>query len=170
MSRPVNKRELEILAAANFKKLMDLIDSIPSNQKDFEFPKGMLNRNITDVLCHLHAWHQLFFDWYKIGMKGEKPAMPAEGYGWKDTSLLNQKIREDYKAIPMNLAQQKIQASHSEIMKLVAGHQDAELFEKKRYPWTGSTSLGAYIISASSSHYDWAYKLIRKAAKNQGLL
>lgn len=42
---------------------------------------------------------------------------------------------------------------------------DAELFEKKRYKWTGTTLLGAYFVSATSSHYDWAYKLIKKAKR-----
>ena len=37
--------------------------------------------------------------------------------------------------------------------------------EKKKYKWTGSTSLGAYLVSATSSHYDWAYKLIKKCLK-----
>ncbi|HOP45228.1 MAG TPA: ClbS/DfsB family four-helix bundle protein, partial [Flavobacteriales bacterium] len=40
-----------------------------------------------------------------------------------------------------------------------------ELFEKKRYRWTGSTSLGAYLVSATSSHYDWALKLIQKVLR-----
>ena len=44
---------------------------------------------------------------------------------------------------------------------------DDELFEKKRYKWTGSTSLGAYLVSATSSHYDWAFKLIKKCLKKQ---
>ncbi|MDE6979128.1 MAG: ClbS/DfsB family four-helix bundle protein, partial [Helicobacter sp.] len=29
------------------------------------------------------------------------------------------------------------------------------------------TSLGRYCVSATSSHYDWAIKCIKKAIKNQ---
>jgi hypothetical protein len=46
-------------------------------------------------------------------------------------------------------------------MELAAGHTDAELFTKRRYVWTGSTSLGAYLVSATSSHYAWAAKQLR---------
>jgi hypothetical protein len=48
---------------------------------------------------------------------------------------------------------------------LICQHSDQELFEKKKYAWTGTTSLGAYLISATSSHYDWATKLIKRAKK-----
>jgi hypothetical protein len=30
-----------------------------------------------------------------------------------------------------------------------------EQLTKKKYAWTGTTSLGAYLISATSSHYEW---------------
>ena len=33
------------------------------------------------------------------------------------------------------------------------------------YHWTATTSLGSYLVSATSSHYDWALKLIRKSIK-----
>ena len=32
--------------------------------------------------------------------------------------------------------------SHQKMMALISGHTDEELFTKKRYKWTGSTSLG----------------------------
>ncbi|MEL6140134.1 MAG: ClbS/DfsB family four-helix bundle protein, partial [Bacteroidota bacterium] len=35
------------------------------------------------------------------------------------------------------------------------------------YAWTGTTSLGAYLISSTSSHYDWAYKLIKRCKKKE---
>ena len=41
----------------------------------------------------------------------------------------------------------------------------AELFEKRRYRWTGSTSVGSYAVSATTSHYDWAMKHLRKSRK-----
>lgn len=36
-----------------------------------------------------------------------------------------------------------------------------ELFTKRLYSWTGSTSLGAYLVSSTSSHYDWGKKVKR---------
>lgn len=50
-------------------------------------------------------------------------------------------------------------------MGLVRKHTDEELFTKKKQGWTGTTSLGAYLISATSSHYDWALKTIKPIKK-----
>lgn len=35
-------------------------------------------------------------------------------------------------------------------------------FKKKCYLWTSSTTLGVNLISNTSSHYNWAFKLIHK--------
>ena len=59
--------------------------SYTAAQQHQEFPEGTMNRNIRDVLAHLHHWHLLMLEWYRLGMTGEKPAMPATGYSWKMT-------------------------------------------------------------------------------------
>ena len=50
-------------------------------------------------------------------------------------------------------------------MTVIDAYDSDDLFTKRRYPWTRSTSVGAYIVSATSSHYAWASKLIRKWAE-----
>jgi hypothetical protein len=35
------------------------------------------------------------------------------------------------------------------------------------FTWTGTTSLGSYCVSASSSHYDWAMKKIKNHIKTK---
>jgi hypothetical protein len=51
--------------------------------------------------------------------------------------------------------------SHKEVMALIESMNNEELFEKKHFSWTGTSSLGAYCISATASHYDWAIKKIK---------
>ncbi len=161
MAKPSNKAELEFLSIENYQKLLDTI----AQQNDTEkiFPPQYLNRNIRDVLAHLHHWHLLFLEWYTVGMSGGTPQMPAMGYTWKTTPDLNLQIQRKYSTIPYQDIQDKLTTSHSEVSAIIAAHTDEELFTKKYYKWTGSTSLGAYLISATSSHYDWANKLIKKA-------
>ena len=165
MPRPKNKSELLDLSKKNFELLMNYIESLSKEEQSAEFPKGTLNRNIKDVLMHLHHWHLMMFDWYKVGMKGEKPDMPAKGYSWKTTPKLNKSIWEKYKGTPLNDAKQNCNSSYIKVRRLIEGHTNEELFEKKRYKWTGTTSMGSYLVSATSSHYDWAIKLIKKAKK-----
>lgn len=166
MPRPKTKEELLNLSKENFRKLNDLVDSFSEDEQRANFPKGTMNRNISDVLAHLHHWHLMFLKWYRIGMKGEKPEMPAPGYSWKSLPELNKKIWEEYKELNLNESRILLNQSFNQLQDIIQKHTNQELFEKKRYPWTGSTSLGAYLISATSSHYDWAYKLIRKAKKS----
>ena len=165
MARPKSKKELLDLSQENFDKLMSTIEKMDNQEQKKEFPPGTLNRNLRDVLTHLHHWHLLLMGWYETGMSGNKPKMPAEGYTWKTLPDLNRWIREYYLTSDLDQAKELFRKSHLKVRKLIEGHSEKELFEKKRYAWTGSTSLGAYLISATSSHYDWALKLIRKAKK-----
>ena len=165
MPRPKTKEQLLDLSEKHYQKLITYVASFPDAEQQAEFPEGTMNRNIRDVLAHLHHWHLMMLEWYRIGMGGEKPDMPAKGFTWKDTQALNRKIWEQYRSVELGKVQQLLEESHVRIRKLMEQHSDEELFEKRRYKWTGSTSLGAYLISASSSHYDWGYKLIRKCMK-----
>lgn len=165
MARPKTKSELLDLSKANFKKLNDFVEKMDIVEQYKDFRPGTMNRNIRDVLMHLHHWHLMMMNWYKTGMAGEKPEMPAKGYTWKTTPELNKWIWEKYKDICLEEAKKHLKTSHNEIRNTIKSHTNEELFEKKRYKWTGTTSLGAYLVSATSSHYDWAFKLIRKAKK-----
>ncbi|SOE20893.1 hypothetical protein SAMN06298216_1370 [Spirosomataceae bacterium TFI 002] len=165
MSRPKNKTELLELGKANFEKLIAFVDSLSDDEQGLDFPPGTLNRNIRDVLMHLHHWHLMMEDWYTQGKVGEKPIIPAKGYTWKTLPSLNNWIREKYKEVSLYEAKLSLKISFNQIREIITSISDPDLFEKKKYAWTGTTSMGAYFISATSSHYDWALKLIKKAKK-----
>ena len=165
MARPKSKTDLLQQSQENFKKLKNFIGQLSSEQQEKEFPEGTMNRNIRDVLMHLHHWHLMMLNWYEVGMSGTKPDMPAKGYSWKTTPALNQWIWEYYQNTSLEEAKVTLKDSYQQVQQIIEQHSDEELFEKKRYKWTGTTSLGSYLISATSSHYDWAFKLIKKAKK-----
>lgn len=165
MSRPKNKVELLSLSQKNFDDLNAIVNSLSEEDLNKEFPEGTMNRNIRDVLGHIHQWHLMMLGWYNTGIQDKKTDMPAKGYTWKDTPALNKKIWEDNRHISLSAMRWMLEKSHQDIQNIIVKHTDFELFEKKKYKWTGSTSLGAYLVSATSSHYDWAIKLIKKALK-----
>jgi len=167
MPRPKNKPELLELSKKNFERLLDFINEMDMSEQTRAFPPGAMNRNIRDVLMHLHHWHLMVQDWYRVGMSGEKPDIPAKGYTWKTTPELNRWIWEKYLQTSLEAAKESFQQSYQQIRALIEKHTDEELFTKKKYKWTGTTSLGAYFVSVSSSHYDWAFKLIKKAKKQK---
>jgi hypothetical protein len=168
MPRPTNKKELLELSGINFSKLMEFIDSLPEDYKVKAYENDELNdrdKTISDVICHLHEWHLMMEEWYKIGMSGKKPAIPAEDVTWQTLPILNHRIYEKYKGTELKQAITLLNKSHKDVMALIRKHNDDELFTKKKYPWTGTTSLGAYLISATSSHYDWGLKTIKPIKK-----
>ncbi len=165
MARPNNKEELLKQSKSNYLQLLDFIHSLSPKKLNTKFPEGYLNRNIRDVLAHLHEWHLMMISWYKVGMNGEKPDIPAKGYTWKTTPDLNREIWKKYRETKLEEVMDMLSSSFQDIQNLIEAHTDEDLFEKKRYKWTRSTSLGAYLVSASSSHYDWALKLIKKCLK-----
>lgn len=164
MPRPKNKEELLELSQKNYNKLLAFVSELPDVKKT-NFPEGTLNRNVRDVLAHLFHWHQLILGWYEEGERRDKPNIPAKGYTWKTTPDLNKLINEKYQETSIKDAQAMLNRSHKEVIKLIKSLSNEELFTKKHFKWTGTTSLGAYFISATSSHYDWALKLIKKATK-----
>lgn len=141
---------------------MQFINALSKTEQESKFPPTYLNRNISDVLCHLHHWHLMMKEWHDIGMTGKKPDMPAKGYTWKTTPELNAIIQKQYENTPLEKSKALLSDSYQQIQDIIGQYSNDELFEKKRYKWTGTTSLGAYLISATSSHYEWAYKLIKK--------
>jgi hypothetical protein len=165
MAVPTTKNALLRQTRDNYQKLNDLIDHLSEEEKRAEFPSGTMNRNIRDVLAHLYHWQLMFLNWYTTGMKGATPDMPAKGYSWKDTKALNQKIWKDYRNHDLKDIRSLLAKSHDKLQSIINKHSDEELFEKKRYPWTGSSSLATYIRSNTSSHYTWAYKLIKKVKR-----
>lgn len=166
MSRPKTKTELLELGKLNFDKLMNYVDGFSEEEQNKEFPEGTMNRNIRDVLAHLHHWHLMMMEWYQVGMSGKKPKMPAKGYTWKTTPDLNRWIWEEYNSMPLDEAKYQLKKGFSNLRKIIEVHSNEELFTKKHYKWTGTTSLGSYLVSATSSHYDWAYNLIKKGKVN----
>jgi hypothetical protein len=94
MPRPTNKKELLEQSELNFNKLLEFINGLPEEIKTRTYKNDELNdrdKTIADVICHLHEWHLMMETWYKVGMSGKKPSIPAEGYTFQTLPALNQK-------------------------------------------------------------------------------
>lgn len=162
MVRPQTKSQLIEASTKEFESLFSLIESIPEENRMDDFAFEDRDKNIRDVLMHLHKWHEMLLEWYSIGMQNKIPIMPAAGYSWRELPALNQKIWESIQSNSLKEAIQKLEASHEAVMKLIHKHSEEELFTKKYYKWTRTTSLGVYFISNMSSHYIWAQNKIEK--------
>ena len=116
---------------------------------------------LKQVLAHLHAWHRLTLSWYNEGMNG-KPDLPAKGFNWQQTRLLNAKLDEEFAKIAMDSVVRRLKLSHGRLMSLVEDLSERQLTKSGAFQWTGKNALLAYIAPNTFSHYRWAIKKIKK--------
>ena len=171
MPRPTTKNDLLAQSRVQFDKLQKMINLMPIAMQlgSFQFEPDekrkeahwQRDKNIRDVLIHLHEWHLLLINWIEKNMLGENvPFLPAP-YNWKTYGDMNVELWKKHQHTPFDEARAMLMRSHNQCMQLAEGFSNDELFEKKAFPWTGTTTLGAYMISAMPSHYDWAMKKIK---------
>ncbi len=175
MSRPTTKNDLIIAANEQFDKLCRLIETMSEKQQNAIFDDTMAtvgkeahwgrDKNLRDVLVHLWEWHQLLLNWVWSNQNGvSKPFLP-EPYNWKTYPAMNIEFWKKHQNTPLADVKNMLQDSHSKVIALIETFSDDELFTKKHFAWTGTTTLGAYCISATSSHYDWAIKKLKLHVK-----
>ena len=175
MPRATTKAELIAAANGQWEKMWKLIDSIPGGAQSITFSFGndpklkeahwSRDKNMRDVLIHLYEWHRLLLDWTAANFGGgNKPFLP-EPYTWKTYGDMNVGFWEKHQSTSYEDAEKMLRDSHKKVMTLIGSLTDEELFEKKHFPWTGTTNIGSYCISSTSSHYDWAMKKIKEYSK-----
>lgn len=163
MSRPTTKAELLAAQREEYDKLNKTFDLFTDENRDSEFLFEDRDRSIRDVVMHLVEWQKMMTHWHKVGViEGGVPQLPAEGFTWRTTPDLNRQIWQSIQEVPLDEALERLTHSSRAMVELIESHSDQELFGTKVYPWTKTTTLGAYFISATSSHYAWATKKLRK--------
>ncbi len=125
------------------------------------------SRNPRDVVTHVHAWHLMVAAWCREGDEGGSPEVPGGGHTWREIPAINDEIWQRFADTSYEVARELLDMSHHEVMGLIAAHSDAQLFSKGAYPWTRTSTLGAYFVSCTSSHYIWARKTLRAILKSR---
>ena len=176
MPRPITKPDLINTANEQFEKMWKLIDSIPDNEQNAAFnfsdehgkkeAHWKRDKNLRDVFIHLYEWHQLLINWIKSNQNGEsKPFLP-EPYNWRTYGDMNIKLWEKHQSTSYTDSMKMLHDSHKKVMTFIELFSNEELFEKERFTWVGTSTLGSYCTSATASHYDWAIKKIKAHIKN----
>ena len=163
MSRPTTRAELLERGETDFDALMAAVDAIDRERRlgPSDYPRG----SVKDMLAHLDAWHRMFLEWERVGRTGDVAEMPAPGFTWKTTPELNMEVHERRADDPWDVVVVSLADSQAQVHEVIASYGEDELLEKKRFRWTGSTSVGSYAVSATTSHYDWAMKHLKRSRK-----
>ena len=174
MARPKTKEDLIQQGVSKYKLLVDMIDSVPHDQLESAFTFDVSeekqahwrrDKNIRDVIIHLVEWHCLLINWVESNNAGEKRPFFPEGYNWRTYGELNMLFWQKHQTTTLQKSLKELANSHEKVIKLIETFSNEQLFTKRYFDWTGSTSLGSYFVSSTSSHYDWAMKKIKRHLK-----
>ena len=174
MSRPTIKTDLMTAGETGYLKLVEVMQALPDQTQDFNFEvtekmteaHWRRDQNLRDVLIHLYEWHQLFIKWAQSNISGKLVNFLPDPYNWKTYPQMNIGFWEKHQKTSLESATTLLKESHREVLKLIESFTNEELFTKKYYSWTGTTSLGSYAVSSTSSHYDWAIKKLKQHIKS----
>ena len=171
MARPMTREELIYAANDQFNKMFALINSLTDEEqrRSFKFDgkeaHWKRDKNIRDILVHLYEWHQLLLNWVAANQNGEAKPFLREPYNWKTYGDMNVEFWKEHQKTSYDDSIIMIKDSHAKVIDLIKKFSDEELFTKGVFPWTGGSTLGSYCVSATSSHYDWAMKKIKRYKK-----
>ena len=165
MARATNKDDLLIAIEKERSALEAFLETLtPEQMTD---PNTVGEWSVKDVMAHLIEWEQMCLGWYQAGLRGETPSLPAPGFKWNQTPQLNQQIFEKWRKRPLAEITTQFHASHREILDVIKGLSNEKLFASGHYGWTKKNTLGTYMVSATSSHYFWARREIRKGLRTK---
>ena len=171
MARPKSKSDLVEAASTNNEKLWNVIDSMTEQElnTDFDFSDDLKkkeahwkrDKNLRDVFIHLYEWHQLLLTWVQSNLNGNLSHFLPEPYNWKTYGEMNVELWKKHQNTELEKAKEMFQKSHNDVFGLIERFSNDQLFTKQVFNWTGTTTLGSYCVSATSSHYEWAIKKLR---------
>ncbi len=141
--------------------LCELIESVPPKLRTAPDAWGN-GWSVKDLVLHLTAWEGFFFNWYDAGKRGQPVEIPAPGYSWKETPRLNRDLQRKLARTSWKRAIEEFDASYAKMLRLAKRLDEAELLEKGRYAWTGSSTVGNYLGTNTASHYRTASKILRR--------
>ena len=165
MARPQTKEDLLKAIDLEFGKLTALLDTLDENQ--FQQAGVCGEWSAKDILAHLHAWGQMVLKWYRTGVRGEPVKTPAEDLKWSQLPILNQRIYEQYRAVPLDYIQSLFNATHKEMLATINAIPETDLVTPDAFSWTNETTLLSYFVSCTASHYHWATDKIRRWVKDK---
>ena len=115
-----------------------------------------------DVLAHLERWERRVVDLF-AGLQSGRP--PRDGV---ETDELNARFHATDCARPLADVRAGEAAAWQELLKLVDGASDDELFDGRRFPWTQGDPFVDWVTGNASEHFDEHLDQLTRPARAAG--
>lgn len=159
---PKNRDHLLELIETRFAKLWELIEPISEDDGTIYVDDDF---SIKDIIALRVWWGDSVVKWIAAGQKGKTMAIPAEGYTWRETPALNRALAEEFDHLTLAAARKKLLATKKRLLKKIAELSDKELEQQGVFDWAGKWPVMRWVSVGSSTQYDGATRLIRKALR-----
>lgn len=169
MPQPQDKQSLIQKAQEDFNALMEALTSADKQLLETNFlPKETKAKcttfeqgeNMRDVLTHIYEWQRLQVAFVENIRKGEPKDFIPDPYR-KNYKEMDEVNRLRHQSTSLNQAIALLQGSHPEIMALLESFTEEELFGKKVFKVTYTTTMAAYFVSVTISPYGQALKRLK---------
>ena len=127
MSRFSTKQELLDDATDAWRRLADLLATMPAEAKLVEITDGMTSK---DFVAHRAEWGRMMLTWYAEASAGGTPAVPSERYGWGQLQELNAEIHERFMDVELADAEAQLVRTHDRLIDVMSSCSHEELFTK----------------------------------------
>lgn len=140
------------------------LNFLPSSSKSkcATFEHG---ENMRDVLMHIYEWQRLQVAFVENIRKGTPKDFIPEPYR-KNYKEMDEANRQRHQGTSVSQAIAMLKDSHAEIMVLLAGFSEEELFGKKVFKVTYTTTMAAYFSCVTVSPYGQALKKLKSHLKS----
>lgn len=170
---PQTKAELKQEIQDTFRELSQLIQTADDSLLTRQFAPAKENarcttfeqgNNMRDILMHIYEWQRLQSLFVSNIRKGSPKDFIPEPYrrNYKEMDRLNM---EKHQQIPFKKSWELLSSSHEEMLSLLETFTEEELFGKKVFKVTYTTTMAAYFISVTSQPYSKAVKKLKNHIK-----
>ena len=145
------KAELLTVTEASYQRLRDELAGLTDDEmREPHPPDGW---SIKDVLAHISGWERMFTGWMDALLRGESPDRPDSiDQAWLDAT--NTRLYEESR--DRSPEEVRIDAAewHAAIMALIERMSEADLFDPRRFPYTGGDPVAPWVRGNADEHYD----------------
>jgi len=161
-------------ATEGYKELSDLIRSAGKDVLEADFATSRTNamcttfeqgNNLRDLLMHIYEWQQLQTMFVDNIRKGEPKDFIPDPYrkNYKEMDRVNW---ERHQSVTLDEAIALLASTHEEMIRLIGTFSNEELFNKKVFKVTYTTTMGAYFACVTTQSYAKAVKSLKSHLKN----
>lgn len=174
MAKPTDKASLVEALQEGFLQLMDVLKTADHAKLEADFLRQDKNEkcttfsqgeNVRDLLTHIYEWQRLQVSFVDNIRKGTPRDFIQEPYR-KNYKEMDEVNRLKHQKTSLDQAIIMLEKSHAEIISLIDTFTDEELFGKKVFRVTYTTTMAAYFVSVAVSPYSQSLKRIKSHLKS----